>query len=133
MRVRLAPTAFALLTVAALASTGTAPAPAAADSPAGWVVDRVRFEPVDGTGGLLTAEGVGTYRGAVEIVPAPGGLAVVNEVGLEDYLKGIAEVPPEWPVQALQAQVIAARTYALHSMSSTADSPWKAAGAHICA
>ncbi|HEX2192522.1 MAG TPA: SpoIID/LytB domain-containing protein [Acidimicrobiales bacterium] len=132
MRVRPAPTAFALLTVAALASTGAAPAPSVADTPPGWVVDRVRFEPVDAAGGPLTAEGVGTYRGAIEIVPAPGGLAVVNEVGLQDYLKGIAEVPPEWPVQALRAQVIAARTYALHSMASTADSPWKAAGAHIC-
>ena len=133
MRVRPAPTAFALLTVAALASAGAAPVPAAADPPPGWVVDRVRFEPVDGTGGLLTAEGVGTYRGAIEIVPAAGGLAVVNEVGLQDYLKGIAEVPPEWPVQALRAQVIAARTYALHSMRSSTDSSWKAAGADICA
>ena len=133
MRVRSAPTAFALLTVAALASAGAAPAPAAVDPAPGWVVDRVRFEPVDGTGGLLTAEGVGTYRGAIEIVPGAGGLAVVNEVGLQDYLRGIAEVPPEWPVQALRAQVIAARTYALHSMKSATDAPWKAVGADICA
>ena len=133
MRVRSAPTAFALLTVAALASTGAAPAPAAVDPAPGWVVDRVRFEPVDGTGGLLTAEGVGTYRGAIEIVPGPGGLAVVNEVGLQDYLLGIAEVPPEWPAQALRAQVIAARTYALHSKNAATESPWKAVGADICA
>ena len=133
MRVRSAPTAFALLTVAALASAGAAPAPAAVDPAPGWVVDRVRFEPVNGAGGLLTAEGVGTYRGAIEIVPGPGGLAVVNEVGLQDYLRGIAEVPPEWPVQALRAQVVAARTYALHSMKTATDSPWKAVGADICA
>jgi stage II sporulation protein D len=133
MRVRSAPTAFALLTVAALASTGAAPAPAAPDPAPGWVVDRVRFEPVDGPGGILTAEGVGSYRGAIEIVPGPGGLAVVNDVGLQDYLKGIAEVPPEWPVQALRAQVIAARTYALHSRNTATGSPWKAVGADICA
>ena len=133
MRVRFAPTAFALLTVAALASAGVAPAPAAVDPAPGWVVDRVRFEPVDGAGGMLTAEGVGTYRGAIEIVPGPEGLAVVNEVGLQDYLRGIAEVPPEWPVQALRAQVIAARTYALHSKNTPTDSPWKAVGADICA
>ena len=133
MRVRSAPTAFALLTVVALTSAGAAPAPAAPDPAPGWVVDRVRFEPVDGPGGIVTAEGVGSYRGAIEIVPGPGGLAVVNEVGLQDYLKGIAEVPPEWPVQALRAQVIAARTYALHSRNTATDSPWKAVGADICA
>ena len=133
MRVRSAPTAFALLTVAALATAGVPPAPAAVDPAEGWVVDRVRFEPVEGAGGLLTVEGVGTYRGAIEIVPGPGGLAVVNDVGLQDYLKGIAEVPPEWPVQALRAQVIAARTYALYTMRTPSDSSWKAVGADICA
>lgn len=41
-------------------------------------------------------------------------LEITNDVRLHDeYLRGIAEVPSSWPAAALQAQVIAARTYAL--------------------
>jgi stage II sporulation protein D len=130
MRVRLAPTACAFLTTVALVSAGHAPV-SAADPPPGWVVDRVRFEPV-ASGGALTVEGSGAYRGAIDVVPAPGGLAVIDDVGVQDYLKGIAEMPPDWPVEALRAQAIAARTYLLNSRASTADSPWRAAGADIC-
>lgn len=132
MRVRLAPTACAFLTVVALVSSGRAPASVAAEMPPGWVVDRVRFEPL-ASGGPLTVEGAGAYRGAIEVVPAPGGLAVIDDVEVQDYLKGLAEVPPEWPVEALRAQAVAARTYLLNQRASTADSPWRSAGADICA
>jgi len=38
----------------------------------------------------------------------------VRELGFEDeYMKGIAEMPSDWPMEALKAQAIAARTYAL--------------------
>ena len=54
------------------------------------------------------------YRGAVEVVRSPSGsLFVIGELRFEDYLKGIAEVPRDWPIEALKAQVVAARTYAL--------------------
>lgn len=36
-----------------------------------------------------------------------------GEVGLEEYLKGIYEMPGSWPLEALKTQVIAARTYAI--------------------
>jgi peptidoglycan hydrolase-like amidase len=40
-------------------------------------------------------------------------IAIVNSVRLQDeYLWGISEVPSSWPVQALEAQAIASRTYA---------------------
>jgi stage II sporulation protein D len=57
----------------------------------------------------------GTYRGALELRPASGGLMAVNAVGLEDYIRGVvaAESPPSWPAEALKAQAIAARTYAI--------------------
>jgi stage II sporulation protein D len=47
--------------------------------------------------------------------PAPSGLRVVNIVGLEAYLAGVVprEVPASWPADALQAQAVAARSYAL--------------------
>jgi len=59
----------------------------------------------------------GRYRrGTIEVAvsgSAPN-LAVVNIVSLHDeYLFGIAEVIPTWPQAALQAQVIASRSYAL--------------------
>jgi peptidoglycan hydrolase-like amidase len=115
-------------------STPTKAAKAAPTSPAphGWVVDGVRFEPVDPVM-PLTAQGKGDYRGALDVRSSGGGLATINEVGLEDYVRGIAEVPPNWPPEALKAQAIAARTYALHQVASTVSTPFRAVGANICA
>src|SRR5918992_4359256 len=57
------------------------------------------------------------YRGAVEVVrSSDGDLYLVGELSFQDYLKGIAEVPREWPMEALKAQVVAARTYALSTL-----------------
>ena len=59
-----------------------------------------------------------SYRGLVEVRPAEGGtLTVVNVVNLEDYLRGVVpnELSPlAFPqLEALKAQAVAARTYAL--------------------
>ena len=58
----------------------------------------------------------GLYRGAVRVSLQDGKLQVVNEVDIEAYLYGVvpAEVPSSWPLEALKAQAIAARTYALY-------------------
>lgn len=55
------------------------------------------------------------YRGSVEAAAERGRLRVVNTVGLEAYLPGVVpgEVPRTWPVEALKAQAVAARSYAL--------------------
>jgi SpoIID/LytB domain protein len=54
------------------------------------------------------------YRGAVEVhLAADGSLFLIGELSLQDYLKGIAEVPRDWPMETLKAQVVAARSYAL--------------------
>jgi stage II sporulation protein D len=58
----------------------------------------------------------GTYRGFLEIRPSTfSGLVAVNAVGLDDYVRGVipSEVPASWPEEALKAQAVAARTYAL--------------------
>ena len=57
----------------------------------------------------------GRYRGALELRPAGSGLNVINAVNLEDYVRGVvsAESPPTWPAEALKAQAVAARTYAI--------------------
>ncbi|MCX6546711.1 MAG: SpoIID/LytB domain-containing protein, partial [Acidobacteria bacterium] len=69
-------------------------------------------------GELSTLQGKGRYRGKVEIIPnAQGRLTVVNTVDLETYLRGV--VPKEmgaWEfpaLEALKAQSVAARTYAV--------------------
>jgi stage II sporulation protein D len=58
-----------------------------------------------------------TYRGALDVEAEPdGALALVNVVGLEDYLKGVllAEMPEGFGMEALRAQAVASRTYALY-------------------
>jgi stage II sporulation protein D len=57
----------------------------------------------------------GIYRGSLEIRTAGGaGLNAINTLGMESYLQGVvpAESPPIWPPAALQAQAVAARSYA---------------------
>lgn len=58
------------------------------------------------------------YRGSIEVVPHGGALNVVNHVDLETYVAGIAEEKGAgWPVEALKALAIAARTLAAATMS----------------
>ena len=60
-----------------------------------------------------------TYRGVFHVnCLADGRLRVINELPLEAYLGGVvgAEMPVSWDFQALEAQAIAARTYALFEM-----------------
>lgn len=54
------------------------------------------------------------FTGIVEVgKDSRGRLFVINVLPFEGYLKGIAEVPRTWPMDALKAQVVAARSYAL--------------------
>jgi stage II sporulation protein D len=56
------------------------------------------------------------YPSPVDILRAGEGLVVVNEVPLEDYLVGVlrAETGEKFPLEALRAQAIVARTYAAY-------------------
>ena len=49
-----------------------------------------------------------------------GGCNLTNEVDVEQYLRGLGEVPASWPAAALQAQAIAARTFAIRAASRRA-------------
>jgi len=61
--------------------------------------------------------------GKLQITNKNGKVRVVEVLPLEQYMAGIAEMPAAWPVEALMAQAIAARTYAhevtLHRRNST--------------
>lgn len=56
------------------------------------------------------------YRGVAEISPGEKGLLVVNQLPLEEYLVGLinCEISSAWPMEAVKAQAVIARTYALH-------------------
>ena len=55
-----------------------------------------------------------SYSGALEIRKEEGGLVLINEVPLEEYVKGVlpSEMPAAYPLEALKAQAVCARTYA---------------------
>ncbi|MEY2422316.1 MAG: stage sporulation protein [Acidimicrobiaceae bacterium] len=57
------------------------------------------------------------YRGLIEATAGGGPLRLVNQLDVETYLKGMGEVPSNWPLEAIAAQSVVARTYALRAMS----------------
>jgi stage II sporulation protein D len=68
--------------------------------------------------GRVTIDGLGAYRGALEVVPTDsdaGSLNVIDALPVDQYVKGVIpnESPPSWPQAALRAQAIAARSFAL--------------------
>lgn len=58
------------------------------------------------------------YRGKLMIKASNGKLIVINDVDLEDYLRGVvpSEMPASWEYEALKAQAIAARSFALANL-----------------
>lgn len=81
--------------------------------------------------GVLKLNGV-PYRGSFAISSIRGkmSLKAVNQVLLEEYLYGVVpnEMSPSWASEALKAQAVAARTFALHDMKKHA-----ADGYDVCA
>ena len=74
---------------------------------------------VAGPGETLASRGHRYRHGVVDVSVVGSGLAVVLQLPLHElYLRGIAEMPGDWPAAALQAQAIAARTYALRKFRS---------------
>ena len=62
------------------------------------------------------------YRGLVRVLPEGDRLQAVNMLGLEHYLASVvgSEMPASWPAEALRAQAVAARTYALAQLKPEA-------------
>jgi stage II sporulation protein D len=79
----------------------------------------VRFdggpEPLRLLGPALNGISDGLYRGAIEVLPDGGGVTAINVLDLDSYVRGVVagEMPSSWPLEALKAQAVAARTYAL--------------------
>ncbi len=112
-----------VLLVAALAF----PRASAVAQTVGAVGSPVVFRPADGT--TLRVEGRGPFRGTVEVRRRGGALDVVNELDLDSYVMGVREVPGRWPMEALKAQAVAARTYALWEANK---GYWNQFGFDVC-
>jgi stage II sporulation protein D len=68
-----------------------------------------------------------TYRGTIEIRKKGNGtLLVINDLDLESYLLGVvaAEIPADWEMEALKAQAVASRTYALYQKQNAGRRPY---------
>ncbi len=57
-----------------------------------------------------------SYRGLFDFYPAEKGVLVVNEMPVEEYLVGLinCEISSLWPVEAVKAQAVIARSYAIY-------------------
>ena len=86
----------------------------------------VNGTPTELTGPILFVPGTAPleldrpYRGQIELSVTGTKLDAVNVIGLEQYLQGVVaqEMPSAWPDEALKAQAVAARSYALaHRLS----------------
>jgi stage II sporulation protein D len=92
---------------------------------AGVVVRNKKGRTIARCGAAMTAvgsptvrvAGKGTYRGSLEVRPSGAGLEAINVVEIEDYVRGVVakESPASWPIEALKAQAVAARSYGLSS------------------
>ncbi len=81
--------------------------------------DNIVIKP--GTGGYISAKSK-WYRGFLMIQNRGQKLTVINNVDLEDYIKGVvpSEMPSGWEMEALKAQAVAARSYALANLGKRA-------------
>jgi stage II sporulation protein D len=89
----------------------------------------VKGTPTELTGPILFLPGTApleldrAYRGQIAVSVTGQKLDAVNVLGLEQYLQGVIaqEMPSAWPDEALKAQAVAARSYALaHRLSGKA-------------
>ena len=115
------PVGLAILLVASLG----VPASATTHRP-----DSVRLVPAPGT----TFEiGGRVYGSTLDITAHEDGLALVEELTLDQYLLGIREVPFSWPEDALAAQAVAARTYLAWTLHRGRTSSGRTYDYDICA
>jgi stage II sporulation protein D len=72
-------------------------------------------------GPALNSISDGLYRGAIEIRTEGAGVTAINELDIDTYVRGVVagEMPSSWPLEALKAQAVTARTYALATRKTT--------------
>ena len=75
-------------------------------------------------------QGTPSYYGSFEISEEEGGLILLNDVDIEDYLTRVvpSEMPASYELEALKAQAVCARTYACRQIQANSYSQY---GAHV--
>ena len=81
--------------------------------------DEVAIRPTNG--GFVSAKNK-WYRGIFIVKNINGSLVLINKIDIESYLRGVvpSEMPSSWDYEALKAQAIAARSYALANLGKRA-------------
>ena len=81
------------------------------------------FEPARGQAVLVNGR---AYAGRLRLVQQGAGLVVINHLPLEDYIASVvgSEMPSSWNLEALKAQAVAARSYALAHMARPPSQHW---------
>lgn len=71
---------------------------------------------------LTRGYGTPSYNGVLELIPAAGGVALVNELPMEQYLYGVvpSEMPAFYEMEALKCQAVSARSYVYNQMKTYA-------------
>lgn len=79
---------------------------------ANWAGGGVRCQSLGGDG--IAVNGA-TYQGMIEVTRSENGWLAINQLELEHYVASVvgAEMPSHWNNEALKAQAVAARSYAL--------------------
>jgi stage II sporulation protein D len=89
-------------------------------------LNKVKNKPIllatlESSSGLLSFEN-SRYQGQFKVITSPKGDScdIVNDIPMESYISALLtkEMNGSWPIEALKAQAVAARTYALHKMRS---------------
>lgn len=76
------------------------------------------------------AYGIPAYRGIMEIADTDQGMVLINELPLEEYLYSVvpSEMPASYPMEALKAQAVCARTYGYRYLTQPG---YGSIGAHV--
>ena len=91
----------------------------------------VAFRPL---GGIVNINGT-TYRGGVEfIVDSNSLMTVINFVDINDYVAAVVgkEMSPSWHIEALKAQAVCARSYAIRSWNKHSSQGFNLCGTQEC-
>jgi SpoIID/LytB domain protein len=86
---------------------------------------------------LVLPSGTRPYRGSLRAVPPSSGSSdrdTVNVLGMDTYIQGVvpAEMPASWEPEAVQAQAVAARTYASFHRARNADRYYQVCDTTAC-
>ncbi len=81
---------------------------------------------LDGAPGSALLVNGEAYEGRLRLLPEGSGITPVNHLPLESYIASVvgAEMPSSWSMEALKAQAVAARSYALAHLARPASRHW---------